>query len=178
MADGITGILASNRLRFWEIVAAFGFLCGMGAIAAYAASAPSPWQVFSVLALVALASWLGGSLLGFLFGIPRFQASDRPNDDHGRVVPNTNLEQISDWLTKIIVGATLVQLNELATGIGRLAAFIGGELGSGRAATSASGAVLLFFFFVGFMWGYLWCSLRIFTEMADMISARVQALRR
>jgi hypothetical protein len=177
MSDIGTGILASNRLRFWEIIAAFGFMCGMGAIAAYAFSGPHPGRVFSVLALVALASWLGGSLLGFLFGIPRFQAADRPEDDQSRVVPNTNLEQISDWLTKIIIGATLVQLNEIAAGVGRLAAAIGKELGS-TAAGSASGAVILFFFFVGFMWGYLWCSLRIFTEMADLISARVQALRR
>ena len=31
--------------------------------------------------------------------------------------PNTNLEQISDWLTKLLVGACLVQLSAIRTGL-------------------------------------------------------------
>ena len=161
------------KLRFWEWVAIFGFLSGMSVIAIYAAASPNSLKVFSVLALVGLAAWLGGSLLGFLFGVPRFQAS--PNQDGSRIVPNTNLEQVSDWLTKIIIGATLVQLKEISAGLGRLAQAIGGEI-EAPAGSTAAGAAVLFFLFVGFMWGYLWCSLRIFREMADLIKAKTAGL--
>lgn len=50
--------------------------------------------------------------MGFVFGIPRINTTDavvigRPP----RLVrPNSNLEQISDWLTKILVGVSLTQL--------------------------------------------------------------------
>src|SRR5579864_3778310 len=52
-----------------------------------------------------------GALLGFLFGIPRTlqgeaankeTESDNKNNISYKV--NTNLEQISDWLTKVLVG--------------------------------------------------------------------------
>jgi hypothetical protein len=75
----------------------------------------------------ALAWTAAGFVLGFLFGIPkvsqkapRSSAQDPDSitdsqDDEGRSSPyplrvNTNLEDISDWLTKILVGATLTQL--------------------------------------------------------------------
>src|SRR5215212_11890898 len=68
--------------------------------------------------LVSGASAAFGGLLGFLFGIPRTLqqegsswsavGSDGDSNDEKRSPdtdyrPNTNLEQISDWLTKILV---------------------------------------------------------------------------
>jgi hypothetical protein len=78
--------------------------------------------------LWALACMASGALVGFLFGIPRVLQGDNPapaNTTPGsppnqppapqtysqRV--NTNLEQISDWLTKIIVGLGLVELRNI-----------------------------------------------------------------
>jgi tetratricopeptide (TPR) repeat protein len=67
-----------------------------------------------------------GGLVGFLFGIPRqVRQSDKPavNTTSGQEVEriakdeprsdSTNLEQVSDWLTKIILGAGLTQLTKL-----------------------------------------------------------------
>jgi hypothetical protein len=176
MSDKNETKVVGARPRFWEFVAMFGFLSGMTGVAAYAFSSTGSLRIFSVLALVGLASWLGGSLLGFLFGVPRFQAGEAPNQDGSRIVPNTNLEQVSDWLTKIIIGATLVQLRDLSTGLVTLARAIGADLGA-PASSTAAGAVILFFFFAGFMWGYLWCSLRIFREMADLIYNRATRMR-
>ena len=73
-----------------------------------------------------------GGTVGFLFGIPRataqpatpsaartqdagkaeskLRSSDRDTEG-GR--PNTNLEEVSDWLTKILVGLTLVNLSTI-----------------------------------------------------------------
>src|ERR1700722_6098344 len=57
--------------------------------------------VGAVLLVVALASLLTGYFPGFLFGIPKYNAAQQNNDS---LTPNTNLTDISDWLTKIIIG--------------------------------------------------------------------------
>jgi hypothetical protein len=124
---------------------------------------------------VAAAAWLSGGVLGFLFGVPRLRAATPQNPSAtSSFVPNTNLEQISDWLTKIIVGATLVQLRPLADDLNALALAIGAQLGTHAAATIA-GAVMITYFAGGFLWGYLWCSLRVFKEMVRLID-REQAI--
>jgi hypothetical protein len=46
-----------------------------------------------------------------------------------RYAGNSNLEQISDWLTKILLGAELVQLGALTTRIGELSNSSGDALG-------------------------------------------------
>ena len=82
--------------------------------------------IWSVSLAVAIASTMVGALLGFLFGIPRSlqqQTSNPPTaGDAGQQQDgkpklaglqafrnNTSLEEISDWLTKIIIGIGLVQ---------------------------------------------------------------------
>lgn len=55
-----------------------------------------------------------GSMLGFLFGVPRSNVHLGPDGqaetgDEPAYVPNTNLETISDWLTKVVVGVGLVE---------------------------------------------------------------------
>jgi hypothetical protein len=157
------------EFRFWEVVAMVAYALGAWAIYLYARDAKAPYLVFSTLFLVGSAAWLSGAVLGFLFGVPRLRAGEGARiDPDAQFVPNTNLEQISDWLTKIIIGATLVQLGTLVDRIGWLAERIGSELQT-PAAASVSGAVMVFYFATGFIWGYLWCSLRIFKEMTNLV---------
>ena len=65
------------------------------------------------------ASTLVGSAVGFLFGVP-VREREPETDNTGTVKrsigyrPNTNLELISDWLTKIIVGIGLVQFPKIS----------------------------------------------------------------
>jgi len=68
--------------------------------------------------LVTLTAAAVGGVAGFLFGIPRMLSNETSAVSDGvsskeaqYARSNTNLEQISDWLTKIVVGATLVQIN-------------------------------------------------------------------
>jgi len=80
-----------------------------------------------LLLLIAITALLAGGLLGFLFGIPKVNRQYAPGDDYAKsrkYFPNTNLEEVSDWLTKIIIGVGLTQLiripeylRNLATGI-------------------------------------------------------------
>lgn len=80
------------------------------------------WPGAGIIAIAALACYVFGSAFGFLFSIPRsaqnaetataipgvdkVKEAQRPRD-------NTNLEQISDWLVKILVGAGLVNLGKM-----------------------------------------------------------------
>ncbi len=92
-------------LRFWEVLAFGAYFLGLIAIGVYA-FAERELRVFGILSIVGTAAWLAGTVLGFLFGVPRVRAAEPVSDadiPQTSVVPNTNLEQISDWLTKIIV---------------------------------------------------------------------------
>ncbi|GGU72928.1 hypothetical protein GCM10010260_00730 [Streptomyces filipinensis] len=83
-----------------------------------------------------MASGLTGALLGFLFGIPRSlrgrpQVSDNEanSPDAGGYRSSTNPEEVSDWLTKIIVGVGLIQLGSATGALGRLIRAVGAALG-------------------------------------------------
>ena len=58
----------------------------------------------SMAMLATLAASAVGGLTGFLFGVPK-GPSDRDEQQRSGFFyrPNTNLEQVSDWLTKIMV---------------------------------------------------------------------------
>lgn len=95
-------------------------------------------SLFCHEALLSLAFGAVGSIVGFLFGIPRSSnglANDSPKDttDKDSLDPaglaqrhgeKTNLEQVSDWLTKVILGAGLTQLVNVPTELKRLGEFL------------------------------------------------------
>ncbi|HEY6765415.1 MAG TPA: hypothetical protein VI386_11630 [Candidatus Sulfotelmatobacter sp.] len=66
---------------------------------------------------------------------------------------NTNLEEISDWLTKILVGVGLIQLRTLPDNIRRVGIYVGQGLGANEQ-TVASG-IVIYFLGLGFLGGYL-----------------------
>jgi tetratricopeptide (TPR) repeat protein len=74
-----------------------------------------------IVAIAAMACFTTGLAFGFLFSIPKSaQNSDviqrQFAESNPSYIPkdNTNLEQISDWLVKILIGASLVQLRQVA----------------------------------------------------------------
>src|SRR5690349_20427007 len=95
-----------------------------GAISIYFAFLPSnTWSAFASAIMMSMASVLLGGLTGFLFGIPRALTSATSGNSGSRrpFLENTNLEQVSDWLTKIIVGVSLVQFSNIISGTRDLA---------------------------------------------------------
>src|SRR5512143_3092668 len=97
----------------------FALLLAAFLLAAYGATTKS-WTLFTVEALVGTATLSVGGLLGFLFGIPRTTRPPRgsegagANDGRREAIntpyePSNNLEQVADWLTKILVGVGLVE---------------------------------------------------------------------
>ena len=67
---------------------------------------------------------------------------------------NTNLEQISDWLTKIIVGVTLVESKEVLLRLESGAQLIGESLGGDKPESFAY-AILIYFSTSGLLGSYL-----------------------
>ncbi|MGK5080035.1 response regulator [Janthinobacterium sp. HLX7-2] len=69
---------------------------------------------------------------------------------------NSNLVEVSDWLTKIIVGVGLIELKSLPGSARSMAAFIAPSLATDMATgTAVVGAIMLFFSVHGFLIGYL-----------------------
>ena len=140
------------------------------------------FRVVAVGILIAGAALVMGFLLGFIFGVPRTaKPGDAANTTRGdattgsetqlapgalgTVETNSNLVDISDWLTKILVGVGLVELNKIPHALRMLSTFFGNGLRApgSTADTAASEAfalgIVLFFFGIGFLVGYLWTRL-------------------
>jgi hypothetical protein len=121
------------------------------------------------------AAFLLGCLTGFLFGIPRAPTHERavpqtekitdPATAAGKQVsgyrPNTNLEQISDWLTKILVGVGLTQLAQAPRAASALASALSPILGDAPHSGGFGLAMVIYFFVGGFFLTYLWTRLKL-----------------
>lgn len=142
-----------NRVLFGSFALAIAL--PLTALAIYCANLPTAgWEAFAAASMVSAASYLVGGLLGFLFGVPRALSGDRgatSGEQHLRLIANTNLEEVSDWLTKIIVGATLVQLGSLSRRIGALAASVSSIFGTPSEQNKImAGAIILYSAVLGF----------------------------
>jgi hypothetical protein len=120
----------------------------------------SPFRYFGVACMAALGAIEVGSLAGGLFGLPRVVGSS--TDDRTRGEPSTNLIQVSDWLTKVLLGAGLVQLGQMGRPLSGLVDTLARGLrpddpqGAPLEATSSvvAGSILAFYFSIGFLNGY------------------------
>ncbi|MDZ7626608.1 MAG: hypothetical protein U5J96_19430 [Ignavibacteriaceae bacterium] len=132
------------------------FMLGMGVliICLYSIALGSEkfLSVLSISAIIALTSTIVGAFIGFIFGIPRTPAAK----DSENIAANTNLEEISDWITKIIVGVSLVQLNQLSGGIVELGNTLAHGMGNHPSSFVFSVSTMIFYFVGGFFLGYLW----------------------
>ncbi len=161
---------------FWAVLGALVLM-----LAAYAAQL-SAWRLFFLELLVALAAMAVGLLVGFVFGIPR--APSEPDGaktgaaaeaKESGYAPNTNLEQISDWLTKIIVGVGLVEAGNIRDAL----AFLG-DSAKGALAPEVPGAsfvtqvVIIVSAVMTFLAGFLWTRL-YYGEIQQYFDAKTRA---
>lgn len=112
------------------------------------------------ISVICFASGLVGGFFGFLFGLPQPSpagSNPPPPTTRGRYQSSTNLSDISDWLTKIIVGVSLVTAAQIWGDLQTLAHQAAGWLfglqhGSPAVVTAAiiGGGIL------GFMFIYLY----------------------
>lgn len=188
-------------------VAAFG----MGVIILYAIQYQN-WVIQRVAScagiglITAGAAWLIGTLLGFIFGLPHsrevtvIQTSDNQQKNGSSSTPatqalantdkyqrSTSLEQVSDWLTKMIVGVGLTQLNKIPGKLDQLATYIASGLLANGAATpygrtgyalevnrAFALGICIYFAVDGFLFGFLWASLDLLELFRRLDSREVQ----
>ncbi|HYO73297.1 MAG TPA: MauE/DoxX family redox-associated membrane protein [Archangium sp.] len=99
-----------------------------------------------------------GALVGFLFGVPRVTLDAALRVTHR---PNSNIEVVSDWLTKTLVGVGLIEFHAIGGFIRNISAELGRALTlqSGAQAegpaTSFAQALIVYFFVAGIIQGYL-----------------------
>lgn len=110
--------------------------------------------------LIAGASMSAGGFLGFIFGIPSLlQASATAGNGSTALVKyNDNLVQISDWLTKIIVGVGLTQLGDIPGKVLRLGDYLAINFSESASdwGRNASLAIVFYFLLFGFLMIYFW----------------------
>lgn len=138
-------------------------------IVAYASTNSSMRSVLGVASMVAAASMLAGAFFGFLFGVPRtLQRGGEDEPGSNKTVdlnskpsykPNTNLEQISDWLTKILVGAGLTQIGGIRQWLKDIGVSLAPGFGNSDNARVFATATVVCYVLNGFLIGYLWTRL-------------------
>lgn len=152
---------------------------GVGTYAIYGACAyiePAD-RAYGVLLLLmwSLGLFLLGFLLGFLFGMPKVSQGEAKDREYSQSV-NTNLEQISDWLTKIIVGLGLVQLRQVPAKLEELSLWVAKSVPAKATAlenvASFATAQIISFSIAGFLAGYLLTRLRIARSFHDADTGR------
>jgi len=109
--------------------------------------------------LIAFAAAAAGLALGFLLGLPPGPAE--PGSPESRSAGETHLETIADWLTKVLVGAGLVQLQNIPAAL-RDIALVAQEPGHAYLAPAVS--LIVGFGVWGFFGGYL--ATRLFLNSA------------
>ena len=171
---GLSGWLPAvpRLLEFsWLYVIPFICILGVVVILIYVSQLPSGvrWGACATALVIGSSAFLVGGFTGFLFGIPRTITAPGPNPSTGvtQFQGNTNLEQVSDWLTKIIVGVGLVQIGRIIPALSKftesMKAPLGGQASSGAFGLGLAIANLL----MGFFFFYLWARSIFVQELKD-----------
>ena len=130
--------------------------------------------------LLSGASLFLGLLVGFVFAIPKSSrnsrdegvASQSPKKTEGSYILNSNLEEISDWLTKMLVGVGLIQLKDTPGYIKKVSIYWAQSIGGNSQAAFVS-AQVVFFLIGGFLLGYLWTRLALIQDFIDQDPRRL-----
>lgn len=175
----------SNRIRATTILT-----LGNTTVVMLLATMWMTWAGWGTALVYDLSLAVLGFIVGLLFSVPKSASSvgardiastSRPvmtADSSGRVLytPNTNLEQVSDWLTKIIVGVGLVESRKIIALIAGASTNLGRQIHAAQAslslenASALATAMLLGFPGIGFLLGFF--SVRLYVSRAMFAADR------
>jgi len=154
------------------IVALMGFIC----IYSYSKSVKleNSAVALTTILMVTASSLFIGHLIGFLFGMPRTVQEKSDNYKSEKTLNkkieyqiNTNLEQISDWLTKMLIGIGLVESNNLMEFIYKISSKIAKDIDTPNS-ESIIIASIIYFLILGFFGTYF--AVRLYMARAIAIA--------
>ena len=164
------------------VFAVLGVLAALVACLGLASGEAGPFSsIFGLDMLIAAAAGSMGALAGFIFGIPR--TTDPASraavagaaakggtmaSTNAAFAANTNLERVSDWLTTLLIGATLVQLRDVPDWTKRFVAYLGnGPISNAKLAPF----ICVYFFGLAFLGIYLITRLYLTTALARILGS-------
>jgi len=201
MPTNSTSATSDNTVDRYKLLFRLQILAAIGTvfIIIYSLSFIGSGEILRIIGagvLISAAALTSGFLSGFVFGIPRVgsekavaTATSAPSGANvaaseaqaNAVTPNSNLVEISDWLTKILVGVGLVELNTIPNKLGKLSYYIGPALRPSAcgprsfcadyatAGQATALAIILFYFTLGFLLGYVWTRLYFQKDLGGLV---------
>ena len=154
-ADGTASLLSAKTLE--KITANLnntlwlGVIAGITGVVGYSLTISGGWKMLFLSVLMAAASYMSGFFLGFLFGIPK-RISDTSTQTAYNL--NTNLVDISDWLTKIIIGLGLVEIKTIPGYLQSVGAYIQKATNGEESVKIFSVCCIVYFAIFGLYYGY------------------------
>jgi hypothetical protein len=172
-SKGDQGPFKDYELNILTIAMGLGFVALSVVSFSFKGKQVSWCESMGLSTVISLSSILCGGILGFLFGIPRSLQKVTENRDNGEdgkrpYENNTNLEQISDWLSKIIVGVSLTQLDSIERRFNNLVNFLAKGLFGGKFISFSSAyisSLIIFYSICGFMCVYLWAKIYLLQQL-------------
>lgn len=156
----------------WMIELTYGLVCE---------GWPGGLRIFCILWFASGAAFFIGTIGGFLFGIPKARPQWQSPD--GNIAPasgatgeelstyrdNTNLEEVSDWLTKIIIGLGLVEFQNIVSAVVTAGATVGDSIDPVHqfgGAAIATGSLIVGFA-TGFIYYYIWTRVYLMKRFSE-----------
>jgi len=152
----------SAWFRTINIAMGIGFLT----IVVYSLSQKPSLSILGCALLIALAATLVGTFIGFIFGIPKTVTTTGTAVNITETYQgNTNLEQISDWLTKILIGAGLVELKAIYTTLQSFGSQFVKHKPLGVLGWIVAPALVISYSICGFLLAYLWARIYMIADL-------------
>ncbi len=166
---------SANAMKVLSFLGIFSLVV----LAIWASSQEHGIRAFTWSLIAALAVLVTGGALGLLFGLPTAQTAHigggqgKEEDDLG-YRESTSLEQVADWLTKILIGLTLTQFTTWEVRFSTLSSNLT-QILIGSPSPIPGGMLLTFYGVLGFLIAYLWMR-RYFIH--ELVAANAEARAR
>ena len=145
----------------WGFIAAVLFGWGIEFLYGYVVEPDlrSGVRTFTLLWFASGAAFFAGTIGGFLFGVPKFVANPAALSPPARRFNfNTNLEDISDWFTKIILGLSLVHVDKVIRFVDSMGKQVADAIGNPQGAKIIAISAMIYGAVCGFHYIYIWTS--------------------
>jgi hypothetical protein len=143
-------------------------------IGGYANESKQPLMVGASGALITISFFAVGAVLGLLFGVPHSSDQTGSGGSPWSLLPNTSFDQMSDWLTKILVGVGLTQLVGVPSRLQALGSYLAPALGGSDTSADVAVALVIASSTIGFMTSFVFTKLVLSPDLADASYATLQ----